>query len=143
MPIIERSVLVLFSAEKMYGLVEDVNQYPEFLSWCVGAEVLSQDKSSQDATLTVALAGIRKKFQTRNVLLANQSISLELVEGPFTHLSGHWAFKHLSGDGCRISLRLEFEFSHSLLSIAFERGFARVVGHLVNDFVDRAEDLYA
>ncbi|MCF6264853.1 MAG: type II toxin-antitoxin system RatA family toxin [Xanthomonadales bacterium] len=143
MPVVERSALVLYSAEKMYSLVEDVDHYPEFLSWCVDAEVLSQDASSQDATLTVALAGIRKKFQTRNILLAGKSISLELVEGPFTRLSGRWEFTHLSTEGCRISLRLEFEFSHSLLSVAFERGFARVVDRLVNDFVDRAEGLYA
>lgn len=142
MPVVERSALVLFPANKMYHLVEDVDRYPEFLSWCVDAKVLAQDEHAQDASLTIAIAGIRKKFQTRNLLVSGESISLDLVNGPFTHLSGGWSFKHLSAEGCRISLRLEFEFSHSLLSAAFERGFARVIDRLVNDFVYRAEDLY-
>lgn len=142
MPVVERSALVLFSAEKMYQLVEDVDSYPQFLSWCVDSKVLAQDEQSQDASLTIALAGIRKKFQTRNLLVAGESIRLDLVSGPFSRLSGGWEFKPLSAEGCRISLRLEFEFSHSLLSVAFEHGFARVIDRLVNDFVHRAEDLY-
>ncbi|HYL19298.1 MAG TPA: SRPBCC family protein, partial [Burkholderiales bacterium] len=28
---VERSVLVAYSAERMYGLVDDVERYPEFL----------------------------------------------------------------------------------------------------------------
>lgn len=143
MPVVERSALVLFSADKMYRLVEDTNSYPQFLSWCVDAKVLAQDEFVQDASLTVSLAGIRKSFQTRNLLVQGESIGLDLVKGPFSHLSGGWRFVHLSDEGCRISLRLEFEFSHSLLSAAFERGFAKVVDRLVSDFVQRAEDLYA
>ena len=142
MPVVERSALVLFSATKMYQLVEDVERYPEFLSWCVDAEVIAQDETSQSAGMTISLAGIRKSFQTENRLLENHSVTMQLVSGPFSQLSGGWEFMHLSDAGCRISLHLEFEFSHSLLSAAFERGFARVVDRLVNDFVQRADELY-
>ena len=36
---VERSALVLYSAEHMYSLVEDIESYPLFLPWCSGTEV--------------------------------------------------------------------------------------------------------
>ncbi len=142
MPAIKRSALVLFPAEKMYQLVEDVCNYPQFLSWCVDAEVIEQNDTIQHASMTIALAGIKQSFQTRNQLVPGKSVAMSLVDGPFTHLDGIWEFTHLSDEGSRISLKLEFEFAHSLLSAAFERGFSRIADRLLNDFVTRAESLY-
>ena len=39
MPRITRSALVMFSAEQMFRLVNDVHAYPEFLPGCVGSRV--------------------------------------------------------------------------------------------------------
>ena len=39
MPRITRSALVMFSAEQMFRLVNDVDAYPEFLPGCVGSRV--------------------------------------------------------------------------------------------------------
>ena len=142
MPTVNRSSLVLFSAAKMYQLVEDVGKYPQFLSWCVAAEVLGQNETTQNASMSIAIAGIRQTFQTKNQLVPGKSVSISLVNGPFTQLEGLWSFTHLSDEGSRISLQLEFEFSHSLLSAAFERGFSGMAERLLNDFVSRAESLY-
>ncbi len=142
MPLVERSALVLFPAEKMYQLVEDVGNYPQFLSWCVAAEVLDQTIALQNASMTIAIAGIRQTFQTKNILVPGQSVTMSLVAGPFSRLEGGWKFTHLSAEGSKISLQLEFEFAHSLLSAAFERGFSRVADRLLSDFVARAEGMY-
>ena len=139
---ISRSALVLFPAEDMYRLVEDVASYPRFLSWCVSAEVLEQGKDWQLASLEIAIAGIRQSFTTRNQLVRGQKLSVELVEGPFQALSGEWRFVPLGESGSKISLHLGFQFSGSLLSSAFRRGFAGVADRLVNDFCMRAETVY-
>ena len=39
---VERSVLVGYSAQRMYALVEDFEHYPEFLPWCESTQVDSR-----------------------------------------------------------------------------------------------------
>ena len=126
----------------MYRLVHDVPAYPQFLSWCVGAEVLEQDHEMQVASLAVSMGGIRQQFTTRNRLVAGERLVMNLVEGPFRALTGEWTFEALSEQGARVSLDLRFEFSSSMVSAAFQRSFARITERMVRDFSERADAVY-
>jgi len=139
---IKRSVLVLHTPQDMYQLVRDVQSYPAFLSWCIGAEVLEQTPELQVARLDIAIGGVKQSFTTRNRLVPGELLTLSLAEGPFQRLSGEWHFGALGQLGCKVSLGLAFEFSHSALSAAFRRGFAHVADRLVYDFSRRADEVY-
>ncbi len=39
MAVVHKSVLLHYSAERMFALVERVEDYPAFLPWCGGVEV--------------------------------------------------------------------------------------------------------
>ena len=41
---VRRSALLPFTPPQMYGLVADVERYPEFLPWCTSARILAQDE---------------------------------------------------------------------------------------------------
>lgn len=142
MKVVERSALVGHPARRMFDLVRDVNAYPEFLSWCSGARVDSDDGAEQLATLEISLAGFRQSFTTRNRLVPPEEIEMRLVEGPFRELKGSWRFRPIGEGGCRVSLRLEFEISNRLLAAAFERSFSRVADSLVDDFSARADAIH-
>ena len=58
MPRITRSALVMFSAEQMFRLVNDVDAYPEFLPGCVGSRVHESGEDYMMASVDVAKAGI-------------------------------------------------------------------------------------
>ena len=133
---------MLYPALDMYRLVHDVPSYPVFLNWCTNAEVLEQDHEQQLASLSIAVAGVRQKFTTLNRLVPGERLTLSLVEGPFRKLKGEWLFEPLGEAGSKISLNLAFEFSSGLLSAAFQRGFARIADHLVQEFCRRAEQIY-
>jgi len=139
---ITRTALVLFPANHMYQLVEDVSSYPRFLSWCTASRLIEKEDQSQVASLEVAIAGLRQSFTTRNQLVPGKSISMELLEGPFQQLRGQWRFDELGSSGSKIHLQLEFDFASGLLSSAFRHGFASVADRLVNDFCLRADDIY-
>lgn len=139
---VTRTALVLHPANDMYQLVLDVNSYPDFLSWCTRAQVLEQSAELQLARLDVSLGGLNQSFTTRNRLVPGELLTLSLVEGPFRHLSGEWRFDALAEKGSKVSLRLSFDFSSSVLSAAFRRGFARVADKLVLDFSRRADQVY-
>ena len=139
---IERSALVIHSAEKMYQLVQDVPVYPQFLSWCTAAEVYEQTSAMQRASLTVAVAGIVQSFTTINKLHAGERVDMKLLDGPFIQLQGAWDFMQLGQAGCRISLKLDFEMRKSPVSLVFGAGFGRIADRLVDDFCRRADTVY-
>jgi ribosome-associated toxin RatA of RatAB toxin-antitoxin module len=140
---IERSALVKHSAMDMYGLVADVLSYPQFLSWCADSQVHEQGPETQKASLTVVVAGIRQQFTTLNTLNDGKWVKLELMKGPFRSLQGEWSFAQLGEDGCRISLRLEFEMIVGPMSVLFGTGFGKIANQLLDDFCKRAEQVYA
>ena len=149
MPDIHRSALVLHTAREMYDLVEDVERYPEFLSWCVASDVTSRTEEEQLASLTVSFAGFERSFTTRNRLEPGRAVFLSLVDGPFERLSGQWQFIPLGTTGseqgeagCKVCLDLGFSVQSGLLGAAFARGFAFMADQMVGDFVSRARDVY-
>ena len=85
---------------------------------------------------------MRQSFTTRNSLVEGEKLSVALLEGPFQRLAGEWRFEALNETACKVILQLNFDFSGSLLSAAFRRGFATVADRLVGDFCARAEAVY-
>lgn len=140
---ISRSALVPFSAEQMFRLVNDVDSYPQFLPGCVGSRVLEIGPAQVTAAVDVSKAGISKTFVTRNTLTDNQSIDMQLVEGPFRRLSGGWRFTALSEKACKVELNLDFEFTNMLVELAFGRVFKELASSMVQAFTQRAKEVYS
>lgn len=141
MPKVSRSALVPYPAELMFGLVNDIERYPEFLPWCADAEVKSRSDEAVVATLEIRRAGLSHRFTTRNVLAPPEQVVLELVDGPFEYFSGVWEFKPLAADACKVALDLEFEYAGRLLRAALAPVFNRSVDVLVDAFCARAREL--
>ena len=143
MPQISRSALVPFSAEQMYKLVNDVISYPSFLPGCVGSRIISHHDDEMTAAVEVSKAGISKTFVTKNILEDNKCIHMQLVEGPFSKLSGGWRFIPLSADACKIEFHLDFEFTNKLIELAFGKVFKELANNMVQAFTLRAKVVYS
>lgn len=126
----------------MYALVDDVESYPEFLPWCTDVEVHSRSDDVVEASLELRRAGLRKRFRTRNRLTPKRSMALQLVGGPFRHLSGGWQFTPLGDAGSKVSLDLEFEFENKALDMMIGAFFEDACNSLVDAFTERAEAVY-
>jgi ribosome-associated toxin RatA of RatAB toxin-antitoxin module len=139
---VSRSALVPFAVSEMYSLAADVESYPEFLPWCSGAEIHSREGETVEATLELSKGGIRKKFRTSNTLRENESIDIELVGGPFSHLSGGWRFEQLGDAGSKISIDMEFEFKSRSNDFLFGSYLVESCNSLVDAFTRRASEIY-
>ena len=71
---VSRSALLMYSADEMYQLVNDVSAYPDFLPGCVAADVISSSKELMCASVKVAKAGISQTFTTENTLVEGRAI---------------------------------------------------------------------
>ena len=142
MALVEKSVLVEYSAERMYGLVDDVERYPEFLPWCGGTEVELRDVTLTRAAILIDYHGIKQSFKTENHTQPPERIEIRLVSGPFHRLDGSWRFTPLSSQACKIDFRLQYEFSNRLLEKLVGPVFKHIANTLLDAFLRRAEQLY-
>lgn len=131
-----------YRAGEMFRLVDDVDSYSEFLPWCNYSEVLSRNESVVEATLELHKGALSQTFTTRNALRNGEAIGLELLGGPFRHLSGGWTFQTLSDEGSKVSLALEFEFESRMVDMIFGAFFEETCNSLVDAFSRRAADIY-
>ena len=139
---VSRSALLMYSADEMYRLVNNVDAYPEFLPGCAATNIIASSEEVMRVSVNVAKAGISQTFTTENTLVEGRSISMDLVEGPFNHLTGGWVFTALDEQACKVSLDLKFEFSSALVEIVFGRIFNELVGAMVKSFALRAKEVY-
>ena len=139
---VEKSALVPFSAERMFDLVKDVNAYQDFLPWCSGSEVLLEEPNRICGRLDIERVGIRQSFTTCNRFEAPRRMDIQLEEGPFKSLHGHWEFIELREDACKVELTLDFEFAGSLINAAFGKVFQQIANTMVDSFVQRAREVY-
>lgn len=140
---VSRSALVPYSAAQMFELVKDVESYPDFLPWCNDAEVHIRGDDFIEASLELHRGRISKRFRTRNVFRRDEYLGIELVGGPFRHMSGGWTFHQLGEAGSKVVLELDFEFESKATDVIFGRFFEHTCNTLVDSFTKRAAKIYA
>jgi ribosome-associated toxin RatA of RatAB toxin-antitoxin module len=142
MPLIEKSVLVPFSAAQMYALVEKVEAYPQFLPWCGGSSVRQRSAGEMEASIEIRFKGIAQHFSTINRLTPVERIDMALKEGPFSDLQGGWHFVALEDHACKVEFRLDYRFSSRLLEGLIGPVFHYIASSFVESFTKRAYSLY-
>ena len=139
---VRRSALLPYAPPQVYGLVADVERYPEFLPWCTEARILAGDEREVTVTLGLASGLARTKFTTRNRLEPPRSVTMSLVDGPFDQLEGRWEFAPVGDAGTRADLHVRFS-THGLVgAIALGPAFEAICNHLVDAFARRARQVF-
>jgi ribosome-associated toxin RatA of RatAB toxin-antitoxin module len=139
---VRKSVLINHSASRMYALVDDVTNYPEFLPWCGGVDLIKRDEISTIATLHIAYHGLNQKFTTENHKTYPSTMDIKLKDGPFKHLEGAWRFIALNETACKIEFMLNYEFANSFLEKIIAPVFSHIANTFVDGFVARADIVY-
>ena len=139
---VNRSAIVPHSPQQMFALVDDIAAYPEFLPWCNDATVHSRTDDTVEATLELHKGSVSNHFTTRNTRIEHSAIEIALVGGPFRCLDGGWRFEDLGGQGCKVSLELEFEFESMMIDLMFGRFFEDTCNSLVDAFTRRATAVF-
>jgi len=139
---VSRSALLPYSAAQMYDVIADVRSYPGFLNWCQGMEVLSENDEEVVAKLLIAYGKLNFSFTTRNRMSVNRSVTLNLVDGPFSDLQGQWSVQELSHEACKVSLDMNFTFESKITQNLFGRVFKNVIAAQLDAFQKRADQLY-
>ena len=135
-------MLVPFSADAMFELVDRIELYPQFLPWCGGVQVVETRDDWKAARIDIDYHGVRTHFATDNANRPGESIVVTLKDGPFRHLHGEWRFRPLAPNACKVEFELAYEFATHVLEKVVGPVFSHIANTFIDAFVRRAESVY-
>lgn len=141
MPKHQETRVLTYTPEQMFDLVADVESYPDFLPWVVGARIGQRDGDSFHADLLVGFKMIRERYTSKVTLDHPGRIDVTYTYGPFRYLENRWRFNP-HRDGCQIEFFLDFEFKSRFLQRVIGALFNEAVRKMVSSFESRARSLY-
>jgi ribosome-associated toxin RatA of RatAB toxin-antitoxin module len=149
---IRRSVLLEFSAEEIFDIIEGAEHYPAFLPGCESVTILERTDTVIAATVTVGWKGLRFSFTTRNPKRRPEWLAVRLERGReapaeskaevFKRLDGEWNIRALSPHACKVEFTLRCELEGAIARKLAGVVFDTVADTLMNAYVARAQALH-
>lgn len=139
---ISKSVITPYTPAQMYALVSDVANYKNYLPWCPSSEILKTDGNKIIGRVDISYLKVKAHFTTENINRQNERIDMNLVDGPFKQLHGHWKFIPLGENGCKIEFKLDYKFSNIIIEKLIGAVFELVIKNIVDSFVKKAHEIY-
>ncbi len=126
----------------MFELVNNIDDYSQFLNWCDSSSILNQSDDQITASVQINQGGLKQSFSTLNTLTPYKSIEMQLLDGPFDELSGEWRFETLGENASKVHLTLQFKFKSMLIDMALSPIFKSIANSQLDAFVARAKYIY-
>jgi ribosome-associated toxin RatA of RatAB toxin-antitoxin module len=139
---ISKSAIVPYTPQQMFELVNNIDDYSQFLNWCDSSSILNQSDDQITASVQINQGGLKQSFSTLNTLTPYKSIEMQLLDGPFDELSGEWRFETLGKNASKVHLTLQFKFKSMLIDMALSPIFKSIANSQLDAFVARAKYIY-
>jgi len=139
---------VRHSAEKMFELVADTENYPKFVPLCQALRVKSRTEKGEGvcvlvADMTVAYKLVHYTFTSRVTLdRPNLKILVEYIDGPFRRLQNRWAFRPAGEQACDVEFFIDYELRSRTLGMLMGTVFDTVFRRMASAFEERANRIY-
>ena len=137
---IRRSVLVPYSAEAMFDLIEQAEAIRPFFRGARRREILERSDDWVAARLEFSYLSLRFTMRTRN-----PEAPPGVAAGPAwwkarsSSFMATGALVPLADQGCKVGFDLSYQFSEGLVDQVAKAALGRIFGSVVDAFVKRAE----
>lgn len=121
----------------------DIESYPEFLPWCIGARINERGRNDLSADVIVGYKMFRETFSSRVHFRKNKEIEVEYLKGPMRHLHNKWIFREVKGGKCEVDFYVDFSLSAKIFEGLVNQFFNVALSRMINAFEARAEQLYS
>ena len=122
----------------IFNLINDINNYKNFLPWCKNSKIISESDNHIIAEIEVKKNLVNWKFSTENKIIKNKKITMELKDGPFSHLQGFWNFKKIDKYNTFIEFYLEYEFNNKPIEFTIQPVFSLIMSSILKSFIKEA-----
>ena len=138
--------LIECKKEQLIDLVLDIEKYPEFVPFCVGAKVYEKKEKSNllliVADLTIGKGPFKDTYKSDiKYNKKEDSIFVTNLDGPLKYLENIWNFKE-KNNITEVSFEVDFELENEFLNIVMTKSFQFALDRIAEAFQKRAEDLF-
>jgi coenzyme Q-binding protein COQ10 len=142
------SIKKIISCKKnqIIEMVLDIEQYPQFVPWCLEGKILDKN-DSEDFTEIKADLKVGKRFINETysslVLYSKKKnlITVTNINGPLKYLKNEWKFKELNNK-TQLDFTIDFELRNNFLNIIIKNYFNFGLNKITDAFEQRALKLF-
>ena len=133
--------------EQLIDLVLDIEKYPDFVPFCIGAKV-HERKEQGDllliiADLTIGKGPFKDTYKSDVKFNKNEdTIYVTNLDGPLKHLENKWKFIE-ENNITEVSFDVDFELKNHFLNIIMTKSFQFGLDKIADAFQKRAENLFS
>lgn len=142
MPSHQEKRILPYSAEQLFDLVMDIEKYPVFLPWCLGARINARSKHEVSADVIVGYKMFRERFSSRVHYIRPNAIEVEYLKGPMRHLQNKWVFTNIRAGQCEVDFYVDFSLESKIFEKLVDQFFHKALVKMINAFEARAIALY-
>ena len=138
--------LIECNKEQLINLVLDIENYPNFIPYCLDAKVYEKKEErnliSIIADLTIGKGPFKATYKS-DVRFNKDTDTIQVtnIEGPLKHLDNKWVFLE-KGISTEISFDIDFEIENKFLNIVMSKSFQYGLDKIADSFQKRANDLF-
>ena len=139
--------LIECKKEQLIDLVLDIEKYPAFVPFCIGAKIYEKKEKGNllliVADLTIGKGPFKDTYKSDIKFNKKEdSIFVTNLDGPLKHLENNWHFKE-KNNITEVSFEVDFELKNEFLNIVMTKSFQFALDKIAEAFQKRAEDLFS
>ncbi len=133
-----------YPKKNLIELVLKIDNYKNFLPWCIQSKILSVNKNNKDLKITADLEiGFRsfRDVYTSNVFYDNLNSKIEVtsVNGNIKKLLNIWEFKEIDKKTCNVIFFIDIELKNPIINILFKKFFNYGFEKILKSFEEQAK----
>ncbi len=144
----EASIKKIFfcSKKNLIEMVLDIEQYPQFVPWCLNGKIYEK-KESEDFIEIKADLKVGKKFINETysslVLYSKKKdlITVTDIKGPLKYLKNEWKFREINKK-TELDFSIDFELKNNFLNVIMKNYFNFGIDKITDAFEQRALKLF-
>ena len=127
-------------------MILDIEQYPQFVPWCLVGKV-HERKETDDFNEIKADLKVGKKFineiYSSLVLYSKKKdlITVTNIQGPLKYLKNEWKFKE-ANNNTQLEFSIDFELKNNFLNLVMKKSFNFGLNKIADAFEKRAVELF-
>ena len=138
--------LIECKKEQLIDLVLDIEKYPEFVPFCMGAKVYEKKEKGNllliVGDLTIGKGPFKDTYKSDvKYNKKEDSIFVTNLDGPLKHLENTWHFKE-ENNMIEVFFEIDFELKNEFLNIVMTKSFQFALDKIAEAFQKRAENLF-
>ena len=127
-------------------MVLDIEKYPEFVPWCIGAKIYTKndkgDKIEITADLTIGKSFFKQTYKSFVIYdKSKDSIHVTNIHGPLKHLENKWFFRKIDNNS-EVEFHVDFELKNEIFNILMQKSFDIGLKKIADSFEKRSMELF-